>query len=158
MVKLFVHNLYLLLFERARAKSKQNWMQWLLVARKFKLHKSPSNRYGKCSYLIRKKPTKYSQKYFGRYSGEWRVVDLPEIWWVLEILPWDLGKFLNLCMILDKNSYIWFIVLSKIWKMCPNFEFWATNSWALSFSFFHLEFLSKCQNYCTYFFDSVCKY
>ena len=36
----------------------------------------------------------------------------------------------------------------NFWKICRNFEFWEKNSWvlrffSLSFSFFHLEFLSE---------------
>ena len=54
--------------------------------------------------------------FFGRFSGNCWVVDLPEIlgFWrfYLEfwVNSWGFGKF---CPILDKNRYIWLEILVK---------------------------------------------
>ena len=90
--------------------------------------------------------------FFGRFSGKCRVVDLPEIWgfWRFYLEFWvNFWVFEQICLILDKICYIWLEIFSNFWKICRNFEFWAKNSWvlsflSLSFSFFHLEFFGEC--------------
>ena len=94
----------------------------------------------------------YNRLFFGRFSGKRRVADLPENWgfWRFFLEFWvNSWVFEQFCLILDKNHKIFIKIVRYFWKICQNIEFLAKNSWVLSFwglsfSFFHLEFLSEC--------------
>ena len=105
----------------------------------------------------------YTRLFSGRFSGKWRVVDLPEIWgfWRFYLEFWvNVWVFEQFCLILDKICYIWIKIFLNFWKICQNFgqkilEFWVFGAWVWVFSPWVFERMSKKQACTNWLFFSL---